>query len=114
MKAKPASFTGTDQALHDVITFERYKRGMNHMEITAGILPEVDERPWAAYAACRDAGPDVFFSDRDRDVEAARRVCSGCAVQQDCLEWATEMRIRYGMWGGLTPRERRRMERRSA
>lgn len=84
------------------------------MEFTVDVMPEIEDRPWASHAACRDADPDVFFSERETEVANARRICSGCAVRDDCLDWALDMRIRYGVWGGATPRERRRMLRRSA
>ena len=73
-----------------------------------------DERPWVAYAGCRDADPDWFFPGHEGDTSAALRVCRGCPVREDCLEWALETRVRYGVWGGLTERERRRLLRRSA
>ena len=74
----------------------------------------VDDRPWAAYAACRDAEADWFFPGPDGDTRAAIRVCRGCPVQEECLDWALDTRIRYGIWGGMTERERRRYLRRSA
>jgi WhiB family redox-sensing transcriptional regulator len=73
-----------------------------------------DERPWAGLAACRDADPDLFFPGPDGDTAAAVRICRGCAVRDYCLEWALEQRVQYGVWGGATERERRRMLRRSA
>ena len=73
-----------------------------------------DDRPWAAYAACRDADPDWFFPGPEGDHRSAVRVCAGCPVREECLEWALETRMRYGIWGGLTERERRRLIRRSA
>lgn len=75
---------------------------------------DLKERPWAAYAACRDADADKFFSAAEADVAAAIRICNGCPVQGECLEWALETRVRYGVWGGTTERDRRRMLRRSA
>ena len=41
-------------------------------------------------------------------------ICRGCPVSAECLEWALETRVRYGIWGGTTERERRRMLRKSA
>jgi WhiB family redox-sensing transcriptional regulator len=81
--------------------------------VTRMIL-EVDERPWAAYASCRSADPDLFFPTGDEDGSEALKICSGCPVREDCLEWALDTRIRYGIWGGATERERRRLLRRSA
>ena len=74
-----------------------------------------DERPWAALAACRDADPDLFFSDGDGEGTAvALRICAGCAVAEECLEWAVMARASFGVWGGTTEQDRRRLLRRSA
>lgn len=78
------------------------------------LLVDLEERPWAAYASCRDADPEMFFPREPGDATAAIRVCNGCPVRDECLDWALEMRISYGVWGGTTERERRRMLRRSA
>jgi len=77
-------------------------------------LLDLDERPWASYAACRDADANLFFSTVEADVTAALKICAGCPVQDECLDWALETRVRYGVWGGATERERRRMLRRTA
>ena len=74
-----------------------------------------DERPWAALAACRDADPELFFSDGNGDRTAvALRICAGCAVAEECLEWALAARAAFGVWGGTTEQDRRRLQRRSA
>jgi WhiB family redox-sensing transcriptional regulator len=39
-------------------------------------------------------------------VELAKKVCAGCDVKMECLDYALEKREEYGLWGGLTPRER--------
>jgi len=77
-------------------------------------LLELAERPWAAFASCRGSDPDLFFPGGDGNPSEAIRICSGCPVREACLEWALETRVRYGIWGGRTERERRRMLRRSA
>ena len=82
--------------------------------LDAEILQMPDDRPWAALASCRDADSDLFFPGPDGDPREAVRICRGCPVREHCLEWALETRVRYGVWGGTTERERRRMLRRSA
>ncbi len=81
---------------------------------TEGLLVDQDERPWASFAACRGVDPNLFFPTEEQDASAALRICQGCPVQQECLEWALESRVRYGVWGGTTERDRRRLTRRSA
>ncbi len=78
------------------------------------MLLRVDERPWVAYGACRGADPDLFFPGNDDDHGEALRICRGCPVQEECLDYALSARERYGIWGGTTARERRRLLRRSA
>ena len=78
------------------------------------LLIDLEERPWAAYAACRNADPDVFFPGSESEAEDALRICRGCPVIEECRDWALDMRIRYGVWGGMTERDRRRVLRRSA
>ena len=77
-------------------------------------VPITDERPWAVFAACRDRDPDVFFPATPEDEREAIRICQGCSVQQDCLEFALQARVRFGIWGGLTEKQRRSLERRIA
>jgi len=90
---------------------------MNDMYDMVGSLlaaPVNEERPWAAFAACRDRDPDIFFPTSARDEMDAVRVCRGCPVQLDCLEFAMEAKIRFGVWGAMTEKERRAMSRRIA
>ena len=62
---------------------------------------------WRELAACRGADLDLFFPERGESAEPARRVCAACPVRQPCLDYAISNRIIYGIWGGLTERERR-------
>lgn len=87
---------------------------MNHVFETAEfalMAPVNEERPWAVFAACRDRDPDAFFPVTPGDERAALRICSGCPVRQDCLEFALEARVRFGIWGGLTEKQRRSLRR---
>ena len=69
---------------------------------------------WQVQAACRGAGVDLFFnpdaergkSKRMREARA-KAVCATCPVIKDCLSWAMDVAEPYGVWGGLTPDERR-------
>ena len=77
-------------------------------------VPILEERPWAVFAACRDANPDLFFATTRDEVEAALALCDICTVREDCLEYALEARERFGIWGGSTDKQRRKLLRRSA
>ncbi len=74
-------------------------------------VPITEERPWAVFAACKDRDPDVFFATNTGEEREAIRVCNGCAVRVDCLEFALEARVRFGIWGGLTEKQRRSLAR---
>ena len=62
---------------------------------------------WRELAACRGTDLGVFFPERGESAGPARRVCAACPVRQACLDYAISNRIAYGVWGGLTERERR-------
>ena len=72
---------------------------------------------WFQYAACQSEDPELFFpigTTRPalRQLQAAKRICAGCAVQSACLEWAVETGIDHGVWGGAAEEERRALKRR--
>ena len=69
-------------------------------------IPLVEERPWVVLAGCRDIDADVFFGEISATVRQAKRVCAGCPVVDDCLDYALEIDVRFGVWGGMTTRER--------
>jgi len=67
------------------------------------------ERRWHVLAACRGVDPDLFFPERGASTREAKEVCRGCVVREDCLEYALVNRVKYGVWGGHSERERKRM-----
>jgi len=73
--------------------------------------PVLDERPWTVFSACREADPTIFFASTRDDDRAAVRVCGTCTVRDECLGFALDTRERFGVWGGTTERERKRMMR---
>lgn len=67
---------------------------------------------WREQAACKDISPDVFFPDgKGKHAEEAKEICAGCCVQQACLDEAVARNEHYGVFGGLTYRERLRYRR---
>jgi hypothetical protein len=65
--------------------------------------------PWTNGAVCRDADPDTFFPHPTDviGVKNAKRICVGCPVRNECARHAFVFDERFGIWGGLTERERR-------
>jgi WhiB family redox-sensing transcriptional regulator len=64
---------------------------------------------WTEHANCRGVAADLFFPARGDSVEEAKAVCRGCTVRAQCLEYALVNVEKYGVWGGLSERERRRI-----
>jgi WhiB family redox-sensing transcriptional regulator len=71
-----------------------------------------EQYAWMLHARCRGVSPTEFFPSDGLGVEAAQRICAGCGVRTECLEYALAHRIEHGVWGGASERERRRIHRR--
>ncbi|HET9732024.1 MAG TPA: WhiB family transcriptional regulator [Acidimicrobiales bacterium] len=70
-----------------------------------------ESRRWQDQANCLGVDPDLFFPERGASTREAKEVCRGCVVREDCLEYALENSEKFGIWGGLSERERRRIRR---
>jgi WhiB family redox-sensing transcriptional regulator len=70
--------------------------------------PTGDET-WRLDALCAETDPEAFFPEKGGSTREAKRVCSGCDVRAECLEYALANDERFGIWGGLSERERRRL-----
>lgn len=66
---------------------------------------------WTSRAACQDTDPDELFV-QGADQNRARLRCGGCVVSTECLGDALDNRVEFGVWGGMTERERRALLRR--
>ena len=62
---------------------------------------------WQAEAACRKIPVELFFPAVEHEADDAKAVCDACDVREPCLEFAITAGERFGVWGGLTPQERR-------
>ncbi|MDA8267761.1 MAG: WhiB family transcriptional regulator [Actinomycetota bacterium] len=72
------------------------------------------EREWQGRANCMGVDPDLFFPERGASTREAKAVCRGCVVREDCLDYALSNGEKFGIWGGLSERERRRLRRERA
>ncbi len=70
-----------------------------------------DRPDWMSDGACVGANPELFFPTRGEQVDGAKAVCRTCPVTRLCLEYALDNNETYGIWGGRSERERRRMRR---
>jgi WhiB family redox-sensing transcriptional regulator len=69
------------------------------------------EQTWQSRANCMGVDPDLFFPERGSSTREAKEVCRGCVVRDDCLEFAIANGEKFGIWGGMSERERRRVRR---
>ncbi|WRL67015.1 WhiB family transcriptional regulator [Blastococcus brunescens] len=70
---------------------------------------DAGEEGWRADALCAETDPEAFFPEKGGSTREAKRVCTGCTVRAECLEFALTNDERFGIWGGLSERERRRL-----
>jgi WhiB family redox-sensing transcriptional regulator len=76
--------------------------------------PIILEENWQDDANCLGVDPDLFFPERGASTREAKEVCRGCVVREQCLEFALQNGEKFGIWGGLSERERRRIRRQRA
>lgn len=69
------------------------------------------EQDWQERALCAQTDPEAFFPEKGGSTREAKRICAGCDVRAECLEYALAQDERFGIWGGLSERERRRLRR---
>ena len=70
------------------------------------------ELSWPERARCAQTDPEAFFPEKGGSTREAKKVCVSCEVRAECLEYALENDERFGIWGGLSERERRKLKRR--
>ena len=71
------------------------------------------EQSWQERALCAQTDPEAFFPEKGGSTREAKKVCVSCEVRAECLEYALENDERFGIWGGLSERERRKLKRRA-
>jgi WhiB family redox-sensing transcriptional regulator len=76
-----------------------------------GLLDLFGEVAWQDRGLCAQTDPEAFFPVKGQPATEAKRVCASCEVKAECLEWALEYRQTFGVWGGLTPTERKKLQR---
>ena len=68
------------------------------------------ELSWQERALCAQTDPEAFFPEKGGSTREAKKVCASCDVKAECLEYALANDERFGIWGGLSERERRRIK----
>lgn len=68
---------------------------------------------WQSDSLCAQTDPEAFFPEKGGSTRDAKKICSSCEVRTQCLEYALENDERFGIWGGLSERERRKLRKRA-
>jgi WhiB family redox-sensing transcriptional regulator len=90
------------------VTAEGKEFNVEIVELMSGM----EDRGWQARANCMGVvDPDLFFPERGASTREAKEVCRGCVAREDCLEYALDNGEKFGIWGGMSERERRRLRR---
>ena len=101
----------------------RIATGSTHLDFVArahlSVVPDAidlttmpgDEDQWQERALCAQTDPEAFFPEKGGSTREAKRICLGCEVKDSCLDYALANDERFGIWGGLSERERRRLKR---
>ena len=68
---------------------------------------------WRLSALCAQADPEAFYPDKGGSTREAKKLCQTCDVREECLQSALENDERFGIWGGLSERERRSLKKKT-
>ena len=93
---------GAVLGVHDGLPFAAFLNG----------FADEDAQSWQERALCAETDPEAFFPEKGGSTREAKKICVGCEVKAECLEFALANDERFGIWGGLSERERRRLRRR--
>jgi len=74
---------------------------------------DAGELSWQERALCAQTDPEAFFPEKGGSTREAKKVCLTCDVRSECLEYALGHDERFGIWGGLSERERRKLKKRA-
>lgn len=75
----------------------------------SGTASLITPEPWAQEARCTEVMPDTFFPEQGHSSRPAKDVCNGCPVIAECLDYALRNGERYGVWGGQSEHELRKL-----
>lgn len=68
------------------------------------------DQDWKQRGRCAETDPESFFPDQGGTARPAKQVCQGCEVIAQCLQYALTHDEKYGVWGGMSERERNRLK----
>jgi WhiB family redox-sensing transcriptional regulator len=73
--------------------------------------PTREELRWMDRASCQETDPEAFFPEKGGCTRDAKRVCMACEVRSECLDYALDRDEKFGIWGGLSERQRKAIRR---
>ena len=74
---------------------------------------DAEDGGWQERALCAQTDPEAFFPEKGGSTREAKKVCLTCDVRNECLESALMKDERFGIWGGLSERERRKLKKKA-
>jgi WhiB family redox-sensing transcriptional regulator len=89
------------------------ERPHEELGVLAELFDDTEEQEWQERALCAQTDPEAFFPEKGGSTREAKRICQGCEVRAECLEYALGHDERFGIWGGLSERERRKLKKRA-
>jgi WhiB family redox-sensing transcriptional regulator len=106
-----AEMTGQEMAERGAATAQ----AAAHIQRTAIYdVADDSELGWQDKALCAEVDPEIFYPEKGGSTREAKMVCRSCEVRASCLEYALEHDERFGIFGGMSERERRRLKRQAA
>lgn len=83
---------------------------LEKLEEQVSIIAEVLMPPeWTRKALCAEVDPEIFFPETGQKTTVVKNICKACVVKVECLEYSLQNKERFGIWGGLSERERRKI-----
>jgi WhiB family transcriptional regulator, redox-sensing transcriptional regulator len=92
---------------------DRLEGAAQELAVLTELYDATDEQDWQERALCAQTDPEAFFPEKGGSTREAKRICLGCEVRSECLEYALAHDERFGIWGGLSERERRKLKKRA-
>ena len=100
--------------MHAVTDTVSYFADPTTHDLLRALFGEQDARHWQDEALCAQVDGDMWFPEKGGTTREAKRICAACPVRADCLEYALARKESFGVWGGLSERERNRLTRAAA
>jgi WhiB family redox-sensing transcriptional regulator len=89
------------------------EEAVHELQLVVSTEAEETEFSWQERSLCAQTDPEAFFPEKGGSTREAKKVCVGCEVRAECLEYALANDERFGIWGGLSERERRKLKKRA-